>query len=243
MQRPYAHTHNSQHIDFDTLYQTYWKRVVQFCAKSLTSLPEGTAEEVAQDVFLAAYEAFASDRYREEGAISSWLFGIARNLCSKMRRDTYRKTTSRRMRQLEREIEQLEQDVACHMHGETRLDMNQVRLRRERLTLARAWLERERDQLQQHMLDAAHAAPPRALDTPADADETPFTEVQASFRHFARRDRQAYTLLHMHVVKDTTVQEIAELQGMSRSAVYRSLSRAKAELRTMVETRMAQSAS
>ncbi len=239
MQRPYAHTHNHHHIDFDTLYQTYWKRVVQFCAKSLTTMPEGTAEEVAQDVFLAAYEAFANDRYRGEGAMSSWLLGIARNLCSKMRRDTYRKTTSRRMRQLEREIEQLEQDVACHMHGETRLDMDHLRLRRERLTLARAWLERERELLQQHMLDAAHTAPPQALDAPA--DETPFTEVQASFRRFARRDRQAYTLLHMHVVKDTTVQEIAELQGMSRSAVYRSLSRAKAELRTMVETRMAQS--
>ncbi len=240
MQRPYAYTYN-HHIDFETLYQTYWKRVVQFCAKSLTSMPEGTAEEVAQDVFLAAYEAFASDRYRGEGAISSWLFGIARNLCSKMRRDTYRKTTSRRMRQLEREIEQLEQDVAHHMQGETCLDIDHVRLRRERLTLARTWLERERDLLHRHMLDAAHAAPPRALDTPA--DETPFHEVQASFRRFARRDRQAYTLLHMYVVKDTTVQEIAELQGMSRSAVYRSLSRAKAELRTMVETHMAQSAS
>ena len=99
---------------------------------------------------------------------------------------------------------------------------------------ARTWLERERDLLHRHILDAAHVAPSRALDTPA--DETPLAEVQASFRRFARRDRQAYTLLHMHVVKDTTVQEIAELQGMSRSAVYRSLSRAKAELRTMVET-------
>ncbi|PON10858.1 hypothetical protein C2W62_47865 [Candidatus Entotheonella serta] len=145
------------------------------------------------------------------------------------------------MRQLEREIEELEQDVARHMHGETRLDMDHVRLRRERLTLARAWLKRERELLQRHMLDAAHAAPPQALDAPA--DETPFNDVHASFRRFARRDRQAYTLLHMHVVKDTTVQEIAELQGMSRSAVYRSLSRAKSELRTMVEARMAQSAS
>ncbi len=116
-----------------------------------------------------------------------------------------------------------------------------MRLRRERLNLARSWLEREREQLQRHMLEAAHAAPPQAPD--ASADETPYREVQASFRRFARRDRQAYTLLHMHVVKDTTVQEIAELQGMSRSAVYRSLSRAKAELRTMVETRMVQSAS
>jgi RNA polymerase sigma factor (sigma-70 family) len=235
MRRPYVHTHNfHKHLDFDTLYQTYWKRVVRFCARSLTTLPEGTAEEVAQDVFLAAYEAFASDRYRGDGAISSWLFGIARNLCSKMRRDTYRKTTSRSIRQLEREIEQLEQDVACHMHGETRLEPDQVRCRCERLTLTRTWLERERNLLHRRILDAAHVAPSAALD--ALADETLYLEVEASFRRFARRDRQAYTLLHMHVVKDTKVQEIAQLQGMSRSAVYRSLSRAKAELRTMVET-------
>jgi RNA polymerase sigma factor (sigma-70 family) len=240
MQRPCAHTHN-HHIDFETLYLTYWKRVVQFCAKSLATLPEGTAEEVAQDVFLAAYEALASDRYRGEGAISSWLLGIARNLCSKMRRDTYRKSTSRRMRQLEREIEQLERDLTRYLHDETCLDLAHVCLRRERLSLARTWLERERELLYRHVLDAAHTAPPQALDTLA--DETPFSDVQASLRHFARRDRQAYTLLHMHVVKDTTVQEIAALQGMSRSAVYRSLSRAKAELRTMVETRMAPSAS
>ncbi len=111
MQRPYAHTHNHHQIDFDTLYQTYWKRVVQFCAKSLASLPEGTAEEVAQDVFLAAYEAFASERYRGEGAMSSWLFGIARNLCSKMR-GTPPQNHLRRMRQLEREIDQMEQEAA-----------------------------------------------------------------------------------------------------------------------------------
>ena len=240
MQRPYAHTHHTHSIDFDTLYQTYWKRVVQFCAKSLGPLPEGTAEEVAQDVFLAAYEAFASGRYRGEGAISSWLFGIARNQCSKMRRDTYRKTTSRRMRQLERDIEQLEQDVARHMRGDTPLDIDLACLRREQLTLTRNWLERERDLLYRHMLDAAHTEPPQALD--ATADERRLSEVQASFRRFARRDRQAYTVLHLHVIKDARVQDIAELQGMSRSAVYRSLSRAKSELRAMVESGVAQSA-
>jgi len=234
MQRPYAHTHHPSPVDFDTLYQTYWKRIVQFCAQSLTSLPEGTAEEVAQDVFLAAYEAFAGGRYRGEGAISSWLFGIARNLCSKMRRDTYRKTTSRRIRQLERDIEQLEQDVARHMRGVTPLDIDLAHLRREQLTLTRNWLERERALLHRHLLDAAHTAPPQALD--ATADESPLCAMQASLRRFARRDRQAYTVLRMHVMNDVRVQDIAARQGMSRSAVYRHLSRAKAEIRAMVET-------
>ena len=241
MQRPYAHTPHTHSIDFDTLYQTYWQRVVRFCAKSLSSLPEGAAEEVAQDVFMAAYEAFAAGRYRGEGAISSWLFGIARNLCSKMRRDIYRKTTSRRMRQLERDIEQLEQDVARHMRGETPLDIDLARLRREQLTLTRNWLERERGLLYRHMLDAAHAEPPQALD--ATVDEGRLSEMQASLRRFARRDRQAYAVLRMHVIKDAKVQDIAERQGLSRSAVYRSLSRAKSELRAMVESGMAQSTS
>jgi DNA-directed RNA polymerase specialized sigma24 family protein len=40
----------------------------------------------------------------------------------------------------------------------------------------------------------------------------------------------------MHVVKETPVQEIAELHGMSRSAVYRGLARAKAELRSVYQS-------
>ena len=69
MHRPCAYPHNHQiDVDFDSLYRTYWKRVVQFCAKSLASLPEGIAEEVAQDVFLAAYHALINQHYRGDGA-------------------------------------------------------------------------------------------------------------------------------------------------------------------------------
>jgi DNA-directed RNA polymerase specialized sigma24 family protein len=45
-----------------------------------------------------------------------------------------------------------------------------------------------------------------------------------------------HALLHMHVVKEAPVQEIAELHGMSRSAVYRGLARAKAELRSVYQS-------
>ena len=66
--------------------------------------------------------------------------------------------------------------------------------------------------------------------------QDPLVVMHDSFRQFARCDRQAHTLLHMHVIKEVPVQEIAALQGMSRSAVYRRLHRAKAELRRVYTT-------
>ncbi len=170
MQRPYAKQQNHQ-TDFDTLYRAYWKRVVQFCAKSLASLPEGTAEEIAQDVFMAAYRAMENQCYRGDGAISSWLFGITRNLCCKAQRDTYRHTTSRDIRRLERDIEQMEQEVAHLMYAPTQVMHERVHFIRERLTLARAWLERERQRMQWLMMESAHADPPASLDTPRHAHD------------------------------------------------------------------------
>ena len=60
MYRSSAH----QQIDFETLYRLYWPRIVRFCATCLAACPDGTAEEVAQDVFLAAHRALAEPRYR-----------------------------------------------------------------------------------------------------------------------------------------------------------------------------------
>jgi DNA-directed RNA polymerase specialized sigma24 family protein len=57
-------------------------------------------------------------------------------------------------------------------------------------------------------------------------------------QHLARRDRQAYTLLYTHVVSEVPVPEIAALQGMSRSAVYRRLTWAKTECRKTYQTRV-----
>ena len=108
MHRLYAH----RQIAFETLYRAYWEPVVRFCSQRLASLPDGTAEEVAQDVFLVAHSAMEQQLYRGDGPISTWLFGIARNLCHKARRETYRQTTSSTLRRLEREIARLEQEVS-----------------------------------------------------------------------------------------------------------------------------------
>jgi len=107
MQRPFTH----HQLTFDILYHTYWERVVRFCRKHLATLPDGTAEEVAQDVFLAAHRAIEQQRYKGDSPISTWLFGIAHNLCCKAWRDMYRKTTSQTLRHLEREIARLEHEV------------------------------------------------------------------------------------------------------------------------------------
>src|SRR6266511_3832575 len=64
----------------------------------------------------------------------------------------------------------------------------------------------------------------------------PLAVMQDSFQRFARCERQMHALLHMHVVKEAPVQEIAELHGMSRSAVYRGLTRAKSELRRVYQS-------
>jgi RNA polymerase sigma factor (sigma-70 family) len=231
MQRSCVH----HSIDFDTLYRVYWKRVVRFCATYLVNCPDGTAEEVAQDVFLAAHRALTEQRYRGEGSISAWLFGIARNLCCKVHRDTYRHTTPLALRQLERDIAGLEEEVTQLMGTPSSLVRERVQLVRERLTLARGWRERERERLQRHVQESAHCAPamsPEAQPLTPDVLDL----MQESLQRLARCERQAYTLLQMHVIKGVAMRELAELQGVSRSTMHRSLVQAKATLRAVYES-------
>ena len=206
-----------QQIDFETLYRLYWPRIVRFCATCLAACPDGTAEEVAQDVFLAAHRALVEQRYRGDGSLSTWLFGIARNLCCKVSRDRYRQTTPLALRRLERDLARLEHHASDRMAGQ-------------------ASLIRERGpHLQERLWAAIHSAPPEPPEAQELVEET-LTIMRASLQQLARRDRQAYTLLHMHVCKGVSVRELAALQGMSRSAVARSLARAKATLRTEYQT-------
>jgi RNA polymerase sigma factor (sigma-70 family) len=204
MHRPYV----DHQTDFDTLYRVYWHPIVRFCAKCLASLPDGTAEEVAQDVFLAAYNAIARQRFRGESPFSTWLFGIARNLCSKARRDAYRKTTADTIRRLEREVARLERAVV-HLEGQPSL-------------LTRQQAQR----LQAQLMACAHAAPATPCEEQLLASDHQAV-MRDSLQHLAQRHRRAYTLLYTHVVSEIPVPEIATLQGMSRSAVYRRLTWAK----------------
>jgi len=224
-----------QQIDFETLYRMYWPRIVRFCATCLTACPDGTAEEVAQDVFLAAHRALAEQRYRGDGSLSTWLFGIARNLCCKVARDRYRQTTPLALRRLERDLTRLEHHAAGRLAGQASLTRERGPYLQAQLTPARHGFEGTREHLQQRWWKAIHSDPPESSATQDLVEET-LTIMRASLQQLARRDRQAYTLLHMHVCNGVSVRELAALQGMSRSAVARSLTRAKAMLRTVYQT-------
>src|SRR5262249_14957917 len=185
----------------------YWPRIVRFCATCLAVCPDGTAEEVAQDVFLAAHRALVEQRYRGDGSLSTWLFGIARNLCGKVARDRYRQTTPLALRRLERDIAHLEHYAADRLAAQTSLRRERGLHFQEQLTLVRHGLEVARAHLQERVWEASHSDPPEPPEVQELVEET-LTIMRASLQQLARRDRQAYTLLHMHVCKGVSVREL-----------------------------------
>ncbi len=62
---------------FDALCQTYRQEVVGLCFRFLNDRDD--AQDVAQETFTRAWRNLAS--YREEAALRTWLWEIARNLC------------------------------------------------------------------------------------------------------------------------------------------------------------------
>jgi len=100
--------------------------------------------------------------------------------------------------------------------------------------LLRYGQERLRADLQQRIREAVHGEPPRPPEA-QDLAEEALAVIRHSMQRLAGQDRQTYTLLYMHVYKGMTVRELAGLQGVSRSAVARSLMRAKATLRTVYQ--------
>lgn len=61
---------------FTTLVQEYQDRIYRYC---VNRLDEAQGEEIAQDVFLTAWENLT--KFRHESSISTWLTGIAKNKC------------------------------------------------------------------------------------------------------------------------------------------------------------------
>ncbi|MDP9188845.1 MAG: RNA polymerase sigma factor, partial [Actinomycetota bacterium] len=62
---------------FDTLVERYQSRLLGFCRQMLGSTED--AEDVLQEVFVAAYNAMVADE--REIAVRPWLYRIARNRC------------------------------------------------------------------------------------------------------------------------------------------------------------------
>jgi len=64
----------------DHLVRGYQRVIVSFCRAQLGRAGEGgRAEEVAQEVFLAAYSGMP--RFRQQAPLHAWLFAIARKRC------------------------------------------------------------------------------------------------------------------------------------------------------------------
>ena len=200
----------------------------------LAACPDGTAEEVAQDVFLAAHRALVEQRYRGDGSLSTWLFGIARNLCCKVSRDRYRQTTPLALRRLERDIARQEHHAADRLAGQASLIRQRGPHLQEQLTPARHGFEGAREHLQQRLWEAIHSDPPESPEAQDLVEET-LTILRASLQQLARRDRQAYTLLHMHVCKGVSVRELGSVRYESFGGSA-SLTRAKATLRTVYQS-------
>lgn len=62
---------------FDVLYRRYATRVYRYCRSR--SDDAQVAEDLTAQTFLAALEGIG--RFREEGSVAAWLFGIAANVC------------------------------------------------------------------------------------------------------------------------------------------------------------------
>lgn len=75
----------------DHLVRGYQRVIVSFCRHQLGRAGEGgRAEEVAQEVFLVAYQGMP--RLTRQAPVYAWLFGIARNRCLQERRNYGRRT-------------------------------------------------------------------------------------------------------------------------------------------------------
>ncbi len=70
------------------LLRNYQERIVRYC---VTRLGEDIGEEVAQEVFVTAWETLP--QFRQDAAFSTWLFGIAKNKCAQAFRNRSRRQT------------------------------------------------------------------------------------------------------------------------------------------------------
>jgi len=73
---------------FTLLVQEYQDRIFRYCGMRVG---EGQGEEIAQEVFLTAWENLA--KFRQESTVGTWLTGIAKNKCSQAFRNRSRRQT------------------------------------------------------------------------------------------------------------------------------------------------------
>jgi RNA polymerase sigma-70 factor, ECF subfamily len=64
-------------MEFDLIYKTYWPKIFRVCRGYLSD--DDWAKDVAQDTFVAVWNQL--ENFRNESAISTWIYRIAVNNC------------------------------------------------------------------------------------------------------------------------------------------------------------------
>lgn len=88
-------------MNFDELYRTYWSKVYRLCMGYVNDY--AWAKDIAQDTFIIVWQKLAT--FRNEAAISTWIFRIAVNNCLRQIERQNRITTTTFPEQIEQKTE------------------------------------------------------------------------------------------------------------------------------------------
>lgn len=64
-------------MEFEEIYKTYWQKIYRVCRGYVND--DDLAKDIAQDTFITVWNKL--DTFREESAISTWIYRIAVNNC------------------------------------------------------------------------------------------------------------------------------------------------------------------
>ena len=89
---------------FNTLLRDYQDRIFRYC---VTRIGEAQGEEIAQEVFLTAWENLS--KFRQDSTLGTWLVGIAKYKCIQAFRNRTRRQTI---------VNTFVEDIRHHAHSE-----------------------------------------------------------------------------------------------------------------------------
>jgi len=117
---------------FETLMRDHQHQIFRYCVLRLGPL---YGEEVAQEVFLAAWQGLSA--FRGDAVPTTWLLGIAKNKCAQMFRNTRRREDIARM---------FLEEITQSLHPDTHAASAEHERRQDQLTRLRQVLDRLRSE-------------------------------------------------------------------------------------------------